>query len=213
MKSLTPSRSSYVLLTLGLMFTVGAAVRFLPSNLAIADEASAAGHPDADKPPHPAPAPQQEAVTAPEPTPIDQVCFSDETAALLAEDQKNIEAQQDALHDKELSLQEREQKLDARAAELDALRQTLEDRWEQMQAVSDEDLDHLAKMYSSMKPDQAAGIFNQMEPDFAAGFLRVMKSEQAGLILASMETRKAYSVSLKLAEKNEDVRTSEDPVQ
>ena len=50
------------------------------------------GHPDADKPPHPAPAAQQEAVKAPEPTPIDQVCFTDETAALLAEDQKNIEA-------------------------------------------------------------------------------------------------------------------------
>ena len=63
-------------------------------------------------------------------------------------------------------------------------------------------------MYGSMKPDQAAAIFDQMEPDFAGNFLRLMRSEQAGLIMASMETRKAYAVSLKLAELNADIRDS-----
>ena len=33
-----------------------------------------------------------------------------------------------------------------------------------------------------------------------------MRSEQAGLILASMETRKAYEVSLRLADLNKDIR-------
>ncbi|MFT5931951.1 MAG: flagellar motility protein MotE (MotC chaperone) [Hyphomonas sp.] len=39
--------------------------------------------------------------------------------------------------------------------------------------------------------------------------MRLMRSEQAGLILASMETRKAYEVSLKLAEMNEDIRQTD----
>jgi flagellar motility protein MotE (MotC chaperone) len=69
-------------------------------------------------------------------------------------------------------------------------------------------MDHLARMYGTMKPDQAASIFNQMDSDFAAGFLRLMRSEQAGMILAGMETKKAYAVSLRLAAMNEDVRNS-----
>jgi flagellar motility protein MotE (MotC chaperone) len=38
--------------------------------------------------------------------------------------------------------------------------------------------------------------------------MRLMRSEQAGMILAGMETRKAYAVSLKLAAMNEDVRNA-----
>ncbi|OYW84184.1 MAG: hypothetical protein B7Z22_11160, partial [Hyphomonas sp. 32-62-5] len=83
---------------------------------------------------------------------------------------------------------------------------TLEARWQEMQASSDQDIEHLARMYSAMKPDQAALIFNQMDAGFAAGFLRLMASDQAGLILANMEAQKAYLVSVKLATMNDDVR-------
>jgi flagellar motility protein MotE (MotC chaperone) len=59
-----------------------------------------------------------------------------------------------------------------------------------------------------MKPDSAASIFNQMDPAFAAGFLRLMPSEQAGLILAAMDSKKAYVISVKVASMNADVRNA-----
>ena len=119
-----------------------------------------------------------------------------------------IAAQEDQLQEETLALKARALELDSRTAELSALQETLEARWKEMQTASDEDIMHLARMYGSMKPDQAAAIFDQMEPDFAGNFLRLMRSEQAGLIMASMETRKAYAVSLKLAELNADIRDS-----
>ena len=204
MKSLNNSRS-YVLLTLGVLFSVGAAVRFLPNSLAVADEAHKPDHPAGES--H-APTPLSMA-TLPDTKQIDQVCFTAETAALLAEDQKKLREQQAALQELELELTARQQELDRRAADLQAVEQTLAERWDQMQEVSNEDMEHLARMYGTMKPDQAASIFDQMDSDFAAGFLRLMRSEQAGMILAGMETKKAYAVSLKLASQNEDIRVSE----
>jgi flagellar motility protein MotE (MotC chaperone) len=203
MKSLN-NRGSYVLLTLGFLFAVGAAVRFLPSNLATAAEALAAGTHAEETAPHGA----EEIVAAPEARPIDEVCFTAETAAGITAEQELIAAQEDQLQKETLALKARALDLDSRTAELNALQETLEARWKEMQTASDEDIMHLARMYGSMKPDQAAAIFNQMEPDFAGNFLRLMRSEQAGLIMASMETRKAYAVSLKLAELNADIRDS-----
>ena len=204
MKSLNNSRS-YVLLTLGVLFSVGAAVRFLPSSLAIAEEA----HPETAHPAEEGHAPVSSSLaTLPDTKQIEQVCFTAETAALLAEDQEKLKTQQEALRTLELELVARQQELDRRAADLQAVEETLADRWDQMQDASNDDMEHLARMYGTMKPDQAASIFNQMEADFAAGFLRLMRSEQAGMILAGMETRKAYAVSLKLASMNEDIRTS-----
>jgi flagellar motility protein MotE (MotC chaperone) len=206
MKSLKNSRS-YVLLTLGFLFTLGAAVRFLPSNLAIAEgpkpDAQAQSPETSDLAPIPAMMPGGSDVKQ-----IDQVCFTAETAALLAEDQKKLKEQQAALQELELELLARHQELDRRAADLQAVESTLQERWGQLQEASNDDMEHLARMYGSMKADQAASIFNQMDSDFAAGFLRLMRSEQAGLILAGMETKKAYAVSLRLAAQNEDVRNS-----
>ena len=205
MKSLSDSRS-YVLLTLGVLFTIGAAVRFLPSNLAIADEGQKQDHPADDSHAPKAPA----VATLSGTNQIDQVCFNAETAALIAEDQKKLTEQQEALRKLELDLLARQQELDRRAADLQAVEATLSERWDQMQEVSNDDMEHLARMYGTMKPDQAASIFNQMDSTFAAGFLRLMRSEQAGMILAGMETQKAYAVSLKLAAQNEDIRETEE---
>ena len=198
-------RGSYVLLSLGFLFAIGAAVRFLPSSFAIASETLPGEQTGTEG----AGAATDASTAAVKVEPINQVCFTEETAAALAAEQRIMEAQFDELTNQELSLQARQQELDRRAADLDALQKTLAARWKEMQTTSDEDVVHLARMYGSMKPDQAAAIFNQMDPEFAGSFLRLMRSEQAGLIMASMETRKAYEVSLKLAEMNEDIRQAE----
>lgn len=194
---------SNVLLTLGILFTLGAATRLVPANLA---EARAA---DADEP---VAATATETVQAANmaPLPVEgQICFGEDLSAQLAADQARLEDESDKLIARELELQAWAAELDQTRADLTALQATLETRWEDMQAFASEDLNHLAQMYGAMKPDQAATIFNQMDPGFAAGFLRLLNSEQAGLIMANMESQQAYIVSVRLASLNEDLRREE----
>ncbi len=204
--SFVKNNTSHVLLTLGVLFTIGGATRFLPSDLAFAEDlglktaekgAAASG-----------PAASKAAGTPATSGGPEEVCFTTESAAMVAEDQWLFESQKEELKKEKLALQTWEKELQTQTAELQNLQTTLEDRWQQIQTASDADIKHLAGMYSIMKPDQAATIFNQMDPAFAAGFLRLMASEQAGMILANMDSKKAYVISVKLATMNADVRNA-----
>lgn len=198
--------TSHVLLTLGVLFTIGGATRFLPNDLAFAENTAPPATGAVATPPGAQPA---KAVSTPSAGP-QEVCFTTESAALVAEDQWLFESQKEELKQEQLALKSWEKELETQTVELQSLQAALEARWQQIQAASDNDIRHLAQMYSVMKPDQAATIFNQMDPAFAAGFLRLMNSEQAGLILANMESKKAYVVSVKLASMNADVRNAPD---
>lgn len=196
---------SNVLLTLGVLFTIGGATRFLPDALAFAEQAPATDAKTVTA--------ASETETTPTPTPVvatqgalKEVCFSSESASLLQEDQWLFETEREEMKQQKLELQAWENQLEQQTAELKLLQETLEARWEEMQVSSGEDIQHLASMYSAMKADQAAQIFNQMDAGFAAGFLRLMASDQAGLIMANMEAQKAYLVSVKLATMNDDMR-------
>ena len=199
---------THVLLTLGALFTISGATRVLPHPFAVAesnpakDDSLSAPVPDTMQAAYPI----QEQSRA-----EDQICFTDQTANALAEDQERFAARLESLDERELALQVREKELSQQAQELKILKQTLEERWAKMSASADEDLKHLAQMYGAMKSDQAAGIFNQMDPAFAAGFLRLMQSEQAGKILADMDKSKAYVVSVELASINVDIRSASAP--
>ncbi|MCI4643381.1 MAG: hypothetical protein MRY64_01185 [Hyphomonadaceae bacterium] len=203
----TPSRS-HVLVTLGALFTLGGATRFVFANLATAEGAtpavleSVAAEPlDYTTASSPADGPD-----------ISQVCFTDEAAARLEEDKWLFESAETELRQERLELETWQLELENQAAELQALQQTLDARWQQMQASADQDMLHLSEMYGAMKADEAAKIFNQMDAGFAAGFLRLLPSEQAGQIMAGMETEKAYVVSVRLASMNRDIRDA-GPVQ
>ena len=196
---------SNVLLTLGVLFTLGAATRLIPANVADAREADAD-----DKVETVSTEPTLAEKTKANALPIEgQICFSEDLSAALASDQLRLETETEKLAARELELQALEAELAETRADLTALQASLETRWEDMQAFAGEDLNHLAQMYGAMKPDQAATIFNQMDPGFAAGFLRLLNSEQAGLIMANMESQQAYIVSVRLASINEDLRREE----
>ncbi|MCR9270651.1 MAG: hypothetical protein NXH72_11725 [Hyphomonadaceae bacterium] len=200
--ALKSANRSNVLLTLGILFTLGAATRLVPTNFSSADAAEAEDRVAATSAGFdPSEIPRTMAM------PVDgQICFSEDLSAALANDQQRLEIATDAIAERELELQAWAAELEATRADLTALQNTLETRWEDMQAFAGEDLNHLAQMYSAMKPDRAAIIFDQMDPGFAAGFLRLMNSEQAGLIMANMEAQQAYVVSVRLASLNEDLR-------
>lgn len=201
---LKSTKRSNVLLTLGVLFTLGAATRLVPTNVA---EAKAA---ESERSVEAVDAELAAAETKKKPLPVEgQVCFSEDLSEQMASDQLRLKTESEKVVERELELQAWEAELEQTRADLTALQATLETRWEDMQSFAGEDLNHLAQMYGAMKPDQAATIFNQMDPGFAAGFLRLLSSEQAGLIMANMESQQAYIVSVRLASINEDLRREE----
>ena len=202
---LKSANRSNVLLTLGVLFTLGAATRLIPTDLNQATAAeSETAEITADS------AAETIKGTAPAKAAIEgQICFGEELSEQLASDQLRLQTETDKLVQRELELQAWEAELAQTREDLTVLQATLETRWQDMQAFAGEDLKHLADMYGAMKPDQAATIFDQMDPGFAAGFLRLLSSEQAGLIMASMESQQAYIVSVRLASLNEDLRRDE----
>lgn len=202
---LKSANRSNVLLTLGVLFTLGAATRLIPTDFNQATaaesettEATAESAADTIK----GTAPSKAAIEG-------QICFGEDLSEQLASDQLRLQTETDKLVQRELELQAWEAELAQTREDLTVLQATLETRWQDMQAFAGEDLKHLADMYGAMKPDQAATIFDQMDPGFAAGFLRLLSSEQAGLIMASMESQQAYIVSVRLASLNEDLRRDE----
>ena len=204
------TNSSHVLLTLGALFLIGAATRFLPERLAEAEDAVE----EVDVPlvlsddePQAFDAPKSQ----PDSKQVEASCFSLEMAETLQADRDLLETELSNLNDEKLALENWENELTARTNELQALQQSMENRWTEMQAVAQQDIQHLVKMYAAMKPTQAAEIFDKFDPKFAAGFLRGMKSDQAGLIVANMDPTKAYQVSLELAAINEDLRDKTTP--
>ena len=218
--SVPSNKSSHVLITLGVLFTVASAARLIPEGQATAEESqnksAAATEIEGDQTET---ASQAEAVSKPKnllassntqsnSPGSDEVCFSGDMAAALSEDRWLFEQREAALVEQQLTLQEWESRLVKRTSELEALEALLNERWAKMKTASDSDLKHLAQMYGSMKPDQASLIFNEMDTNFAAGFLRQLPSDQAGLILANMDTEKAYVVSVRLASMNDDIRNS-----
>lgn len=203
MAAKTSTRSN-VLLTLGVLFTIGAASRLVPSSVA---SANATGTPATDSLLAASASLTEHGPVKSKLTDITgQICFSEELSEALAADQERLRTATGKLDARELELDAMAAELEQTRADLNALQTTLDTRWQDMQAFAREDLNHLAQMYGAMKPDQAATIFNQMDPGFAAGFLRLLSSEQAGLIMANMESQQAYIVSVRLASINEDLR-------
>ena len=118
---------SNVLLTLGVLFTLGAATRFVPTNIADAREADSdekietvSTQPDAD---------MEAAKATKAALPVDgQICFSEDLSAALAADQLRLETETEALAARELELQALEAELAETRADLIALQASLETR-------------------------------------------------------------------------------------
>lgn len=202
------SKTSNILLTLAVLFTIAGAARFLPVG-AIAEDSGA--HPDYT--------PETVAVSTDaaeggslgvldrtSPDASKEIRLSAEAAEAVREDLAYIETERTKLTEAKLSLAADRVELENRERAIEDLQARMAERWEKMQATSNEDMTHLAKMYGSMKPSQAAQIFDKMDPTFAAGFLRMISSDQAGLVMAEMNTQQAYIVSIELANMNADLR-------
>ena len=133
-------------------------------------------------------------------------CLTGDVLEVLQTDRAKLDERLSNVKTREQTLATLETKLNAQMTQIEAANNALQERIELMASTANEDIEHLVKMYQVMKPKQAAEIFDSMDPSFAAGFLREMNSERAGMIMANMDSRKSYSISVIMAAKNAKYR-------
>ncbi len=127
------------------------------------------------------------------------------SAALLVQ----MTQREQALRLRETALAEREQLLEAAAERLDRQISALQLAEQDLSATmaladraAEEDIARMARVFESMKPDEAARVFTEMDPGFAAGFLGRLNPESAAAIMAGLEPRQAYLLSTIVAGRN-----------
>lgn len=138
----------------------------------------------------------------------EDVCLSGPVLEAVTADLARLEKRKIEITEREVALAAIEEKLTIQMQAVEEANIALGKNIEHMKSLASDDLKHLVGMYQTMKAKQAAEIFDSMDPSFAAGFLREMNTEKAGLIMANMDPRKSYTISVIIAGRNSKYRTS-----
>ena len=135
-----------------------------------------------------------------------QQCLTGAVLETINADMNRLELRKKEISERESALTAIETKLETQMKTIEKANSELQVNIKNLKELATDDLKHLVGMYQTMKPKQAAEIFNSMDPSFAAGFLREMSSDKAGLIMANMDTRKSYAISVIIAGRNSKYR-------
>lgn len=138
-----------------------------------------------------------------------EVCLTPAIAETVARDRKELNTRLLDIESRETALKALESKLDSQIKTLSEAKVELQEQADAMTREANSDLNHLVVMYSTMKPKKAAEIFDNMDPAFAAGFLREIDSLKAGLIMAEMDTKNSYKISVLIANRNAQWRQAQ----
>jgi len=128
-----------------------------------------------------------------------EVCLSDKLMAAINERSAGLDDQRMQLASRTRALEVVEKRVAEEIARLEKNRKSLERILADARNESSEDMIRLVQIYASMKPKQAAVIFDEMAPQVAAAFIRRMRGNAAAFILANMDSKKAYAITLLIA--------------
>jgi hypothetical protein len=128
----------------------------------------------------------------------------------LTRREQAVEAREAALEERAESLAEAERRLTAQLDALRAAEEQLAATMTRADRAAEDDIQRLVQVYENMKPEEAARVFAEMEIQFAAGFLGRLRPEIAAPILAGLEPRQAYALSALIAGRNALVPRRED---
>ncbi len=140
------------------------------------------------------------------PTSLAKQCLTGSVLETLNADLARLNIRKKEITERESALSAIETKLATQMTAIEDVNSALQIKIDNLKSIANDDLKHLVGMYQTMKPKQAAEIFNSMDPAFSAGFLREMSSDKAGLIMANMEARKSYAISVIIAGRNAKYR-------
>ncbi|MDR0454289.1 MAG: hypothetical protein LBH05_05710 [Deferribacteraceae bacterium] len=109
-----------------------------------------------------------------------------EATKKIREKERELLEREQIINAREDSLKVMEQDIISREEDLKKIRQEITARMDQIDAGSKEDLDKLAKIYSSTKAKSAASILIKMDPEKAAAILRKITPMNSGRIMAEI---------------------------
>ncbi len=117
------------------------------------------------------------------------VASADEKLALL-------EKREQQVSERERLIEVSERRLNEQMARLEAVRKKVSETAGLAEQKMGKDRSKLIAIYEQMKPKEAAGIFNEMDTVVASELLRSMREQSSSGILAAMEPKKAYEVTI-----------------
>ena len=123
---------------------------------------------------------------------------------------KRLKAREAEFVEREAALNAREAKLDVAAERIEGMMKALKSAnaslaktVSQVDGAQARDIQHLVTMYSTMKPKRAGQLFDEMDVAFASELLVRAKPEVAALILSNMDPKKAFTISVLIAQRNQ----------
>ncbi len=87
-----------------------------------------------------------------------------------------------------------EKEIDRKLQELKRLRDEIRAEWERRDRIDANNLKHLVKIYSSMKPQKAATLLEKVDLDLSVELLSHMRGETVGRILSFMDEQRAAKI-------------------
>jgi flagellar motility protein MotE (MotC chaperone) len=120
--------------------------------------------------------------------------------ALVEKERQALSAREAAAAAKEQQLSRIKQEVEARLQELQALQGRLMDTLEEEKRIKGEHNRHLVATLQAMSPDRAGKLFEQMDEGEAVRLLRRLPGKEAGAILSLLSPEKAARLSHRFLE-------------
>lgn len=162
--------------------------------------------------PQPAAKPEAEApsaVPARTGSRIDPVTMSQSEIDILqalGERRKQLDERERTIEQREALMKAAEQRIAEKVSELKAVQAKLETMVKKTEVEKDDQLKRLVKIYETMKPKEAARIFEQLDDAVLLDVAERMKEVKLAPVLASMEPKRATTVTVELAKRRESTR-------
>ena len=125
-----------------------------------------------------------------------------EVFAEIAHERSLLEAQRNALTEREAKIQLGLDRIDIEAQQLAALKSALEGLIARVETAQNDDVDRLVNLYRNMKPKSAAGIMNELDIESSVIVLGTMAERDAAPILANLDPDRARAISKIILERS-----------
>ena len=118
----------------------------------------------------------------------------------LSKRRDELEQREKQLRQRQALLTAAEQEVDRKINELTNMREELKKLLDQQDAVQEERLQRMVKIYESMKPSEAAAIFNTLDMNVLLSVIGRMSERKSAPIFADMNPDRAREVTIRLVE-------------
>ncbi|HUY67859.1 MAG TPA: hypothetical protein VMV79_00980 [Alphaproteobacteria bacterium] len=96
-----------------------------------------------------------------------------------------------------------EQRIDQKIKQMETLRAQLQKMVDQVNGTRSSEIANLAKIYETMKPQDAAAIFDKLDMPILLGVIQSMKPKSTAPIMAQMDPKKAKALTVALMKQGE----------